>query len=102
MGVHFWLGSKNAQKKQAVKKWPDAFLRSPEISQTPPKAFGVKHEKFQPFCFGERPATSSRPEDHSSLLGGIWQEGPHPAINLTKSQDCWDRSERCSPLRDDR
>jgi hypothetical protein len=49
-------GSKNARKKiAAVKKRPDVPRRSTEISQTPPKAFGVKHEKFRSFRFGERP-----------------------------------------------
>jgi hypothetical protein len=43
-----------------VKKWPDAlgnlrFPRSTEISQTLPTAVGIRHEKFQPFRFGERP-----------------------------------------------
>jgi len=49
-----WI-QKRTKKITAVKKWPDALLHSTEIPQTPPKAFGVRHEKFQPFRFGESP-----------------------------------------------
>ena len=54
---------KCTKKITAVKKWPDAFLRSTEISQTRlairksqiSKIASLKHEKFQPFRFEERP-----------------------------------------------
>jgi hypothetical protein len=46
---------KCTKKITAVKKWPDALLRSTEISQTLPPAVGIRHEKFLPFRFGERP-----------------------------------------------
>jgi hypothetical protein len=55
-GVHFWLRSKNALKKiKAAKKWPDALLRSTEISQTSPTAVGGRHEKFRSFHSAEHP-----------------------------------------------
>jgi len=40
MDMHFWLDPKMHKKIKAVKKWPDALLRSTEISQTPPMASG--------------------------------------------------------------
>jgi hypothetical protein len=51
----FGLTQKCTKKVKAVKKSPDALLRSTEISQTPPKAFGVRHEKFQPYRSEEHP-----------------------------------------------
>jgi hypothetical protein len=51
----FGLIQKCTKKITPMKKQPDDFLRSTEISQTPPKAFGVRHEKFQAFRFGNHP-----------------------------------------------
>jgi hypothetical protein len=56
--VHFWLGSKNAQKKiTAVKKWPDALLRSTDGDLRSPfsNSLTLRHEKFRPFRSEEHP-----------------------------------------------
>ena len=49
-----WI-QKCTKKIKAVKKWPDTSLRSTEISQTPPTAVGVRHEKFRSFRSGRCP-----------------------------------------------
>jgi hypothetical protein len=62
----FGLIQKCTKKIKAVKKKPDNFLHSAEISQTLPTAVGIKHEKFRALHFGNCPGgCSSRPKGAS-------------------------------------
>ena len=81
---------KCTKKIKAVKKWPDALLRSTEISQTLPTAVGIKHEKFRPFRSEEHPGGHFFKAERIvlPLLGGIPHRRSRPAINLEKSQRC--------------
>jgi len=54
VSIFGWI-QKWTKKITPGKKQPDNFLHSAEISQTPPKAFGVKHEKFRGLHFGNCP-----------------------------------------------
>jgi hypothetical protein len=51
----FGLIQKWTKKITAGKKRPEHSLHSTEISQTPPTAVGVRHEKFRTFRSGNVP-----------------------------------------------